>query len=183
MQLRSPQPADEPAKEPVRPAPAVARASFGVPAWVVAAKFGAAALLAVLGLVGLLERDGTQATIAFAAAAGLTVYGARYFVARERLRIEPDGLTVIRGYAGRQQVAWAELERVRVDRLTRFGARYEALEIDAGDHIAVLSRYDLGVDPEIALEAVMSSAQTLGGREPLGLDQVRLHDDRDREQD
>ncbi|HEY0000857.1 MAG TPA: PH domain-containing protein, partial [Actinoplanes sp.] len=65
-----------------------------------------------------------------------------------RLAADTDGVTVITGFAGRRRVAWAQIERVRVDRRTRRGLSSEMLELDAGDAIYLFSAHELGALPE-----------------------------------
>jgi Bacterial PH domain len=120
-----------------------------VPAGLIAWKLGALAVLVLLALAG---RDPTQRGVA--GLVGLAVAGflGRDLLARERLRADASGLVLVRGYAGRRRLSWAEVERVRVDERFRLGAQVRMLEIDAGTDIYLFSRYDLGVDPaEVAI--------------------------------
>ncbi|HLT10280.1 MAG TPA: PH domain-containing protein [Micromonosporaceae bacterium] len=124
---------------------------FRVPAQVTVAKFGTAAVLLI---AGLLFAEGASAGVALAAAVAVAAYGARDLAARERLRADAGGVVVVRGYARRRRLAWSEIERVRVDRRMRLGARTELLEVDAGDELYLYSRFDLGVDVADALAAI-----------------------------
>jgi hypothetical protein len=111
---------------------------------------GAAGLL----LVGLLaaRTDRVGPVLALVVAAGLAAWGVRDLVARDRLTADSDGVTVVTGYAGRRRLRWPEIERIAVDRRTRRGLRSELLEIDTGEAIHLLSRWDLGVPPEDVVE-------------------------------
>ncbi|MEU0522024.1 PH domain-containing protein [Streptosporangium sp. NPDC006007] len=62
-----------------------------------------------------------------------------------RLSADDEGLVVVRGFAGSERVPWSSVERIRVDRRTRLTSRTELLEIDTGEAIFLLSRFDLGV--------------------------------------
>jgi hypothetical protein len=128
--------------------------SYVVPTRVIVVKFAVAALLVVLALVALGSGERSQSVIGLVVASAVAVYAARDLVARERLRADPDGVVAVRGYAGHRRLAWSEIERVRVDARTRFGASTELLEVDAGEEIYLFSRHDLGVDPTDAAEAL-----------------------------
>src|SRR6185369_5967148 len=67
---------------------------------------------------------------------------------------DAEGVTVARGYAGHRRFAWSDLDRVRVDSRTRFGARSAFLEVDAGESLFFFSRYDLGEDPDDVLKVI-----------------------------
>lgn len=125
--------------------------SFAVPGRVIALKFGLAVLLLLLGLIGL---DRSQMVAGLIAALAVAAYASRDLVARERVRADRDGVVAVRGFAGRRRLAWSEIEQVRVDQRTRYGAGRELLEIDAGEEIYLFSRYDLGVDASEAAEAM-----------------------------
>jgi hypothetical protein len=81
---------------------------------------------------------------------GLAVYALRDLLAPVRLAADPDGVTVVSGFAGHRRLGWDEIERVRIDH-TR---RAEFLEIDAGESLYLFSRYDLGTSPTEALPAL-----------------------------
>jgi hypothetical protein len=119
----------------------------------VVAKFAAAVVVA---LVGLLASNRPALVIGLNAAGGLTNYALRDVLARERLRADAEGLVTVRGFAGRHRLAWADVERVRVDAHGRMGTRTQLLEVDAGDHIYLYSRFDLGVDPDEVANALES---------------------------
>ena len=125
--------------------------AFAVPTGVVVGKFAVAALLA---LVALTATNPSQVLIVIAAAAGVTLYAARDVLARERLRAGPDGVVAVKGYSGRRRLAWSEIERMKVQASSRLGARSEMLELDTGGELFLYSRYDLGVDPDEALQAL-----------------------------
>jgi hypothetical protein len=113
---------------------------------------GAAVLLVVGLLVG--RHDTVGLVIGIVVAAGLAAWGLRDLVAGERLAADPDGVTVVTGYAGRRRIGWPQIERIAVDSHTRRGLRSELLEIDTGEVIHVLSRWDLGAPPEEVADAL-----------------------------
>ena len=88
------------------------------------------------------------------AATAALAYAVRDVLARQRLHADAEGVVAVRGFATRRRLAWDQIERLGVDSRLRFGARSELLELDAGEEIFQYSRYDLGVRPEDALEAL-----------------------------
>ncbi|MFF0577409.1 PH domain-containing protein [Streptosporangium saharense] len=98
------------------------------------------AVLAVLNL-----DDPRGAILAGAAALVAAVLALRDLLAPVRLSADGEGLVLVRGFSGSRRVPWSEVERIRVDSRTRFTSRTEYLEIDTGEEIFLLSRFDLGV--------------------------------------
>lgn len=107
---------------------------------------GAAA--GVFGLVGVLGGDPVRLGVGLVAAVVLAGFAVRDLVAPVRLSADGTGVTVVRGFAGRRHIPWADVERVRVDVRRRLGLRSELLEIDVGSTLHLFSAYDLGVPPE-----------------------------------
>lgn len=67
-------------------------------------------------------------------------------ICRPRLRADHEGVTV-RGLRGPRHWSWpAVTVRVRQDR--RFGRTMRTLELDADPDLVVLTRFDLGADPQ-----------------------------------
>ncbi|MEV7330100.1 PH domain-containing protein [Micromonospora sp. NPDC093244] len=118
-----------------------------VPAGLPAAKLAGAVLLVALGLL-FADGDPVRVAVAALAAAAVAGWAVRDLVAPVRLAVAPDGLTVIRGFAGRRLLPWSAVEAIAVDRRPRFGLTSETLEIDAGDSLHLFGRYDLGANPE-----------------------------------
>ncbi|WP_176308586.1 PH domain-containing protein [Micromonospora sp. NBS 11-29] len=102
---------------------------------------GALALIA-LGLL-FAAGDPVPPTLAGLAAAGLLAWALRDVVAPVRLAVDQDGLTVVRGFAGRRRLPWATVEAIRLDRRSRRGHTAETLEIDAGESLHLFGRRDL----------------------------------------
>jgi hypothetical protein len=110
-------------------------------------------ITALLGFVvfvaaALLVHDKLGAVLLVIAALICALYGVRGVLAPVRLSADGEGLTVIRGYRGRARLAWADVERVTVQRRSRLGMRSQFLEIDAGEQLYLLSPYDLSTEPD-----------------------------------
>jgi hypothetical protein len=120
--------------------------TWRVPRKVPAVKLAAVAGLLALGLV-FADGDVVRLVLAAAVAAGLALWAARDLLAPVRLTADPEGVTLVAGFAGRRRLAWSQIERVRVDARPRLGISTQMLEIDAGDSLHLLSEYDLGVPP------------------------------------
>ncbi|WP_410810819.1 PH domain-containing protein [Micromonospora sp. 067-2] len=120
-----------------------------VPATLPAAKLVGAALLVALGLL-FADGDPVRLVLAILAAAALAGWAVRDLVAPVRLAVDPTGLTVIHGFAGRRLLPWSTVEAISVERRPRLGLTSEMLEIDAGDSLHLFGRYDLGTTPEEA---------------------------------
>ncbi|MEO3770721.1 PH domain-containing protein [Micromonospora sp. B9E7] len=118
-----------------------------VPAGLPAAKLAGAVLLIALGLL-FADGDSVRLVLAALAAAALAGWAARDLIAPVRLAVDPAGLTVIRGFAGRRRLPWPEIEAITVDRRPRLGLTSEVLEIDTGESLHLFGRYDLGTTPE-----------------------------------
>jgi hypothetical protein len=116
-------------------------------------KLAGAAALTALGLV-LGGRDPVQWAVIVVAATGLVLWAARDVVAPVRLAADPSGVTVVTGFARRRRLAWSQIERVRVDHRARLGVRTELLEIDTGEALYLLGRYDLDAPPGEAADAL-----------------------------
>ncbi|MFY1689051.1 PH domain-containing protein [Plantactinospora sp. WMMB782] len=127
-------------------------------------KLGAAALFVALG-VAFADGSPVRLGAGLLVAAVLLGWGVRDLVAPVRLAVDPGGVTVIEGFAGRRHIRWAEIERISVDTRARLGLSTETLEIDRGATLHLFSRYDLGVAPhEVAqvLRAVRATGPAGG---------------------
>ncbi|MEW1585114.1 PH domain-containing protein [Micromonospora vinacea] len=128
-----------------------------VPSSLPAAKLAGAVLLVALGLL-FADGDPVRLAVAALAAAGLAGWAVRDLVAPVRLEVDPAGLTVIHGFAGRRLLPWSAVEAIAVDRRPRLGLTSETLEIDAGNSLHLFGRYDLGATPE-EVAAVLRAAR------------------------
>ncbi|MEH0938776.1 PH domain-containing protein [Micromonospora psammae] len=127
-----------------------------VPAALPVAKLVGAVALVLLGLL-FADGDPVQVVLAVAAAVGLAGWALRDLLAPVRLAVDPDGLTVIHGYAGRRRLPWAAVESITVERRTRMGLAAETLEIDAGESLHLFGRYDLDAPPADVAEELRAA--------------------------
>lgn len=107
---------------------------------------GAVAVLVLA--VAFSRRDPVQWFLAIVVAIGLTGWALRDLLRPVRLTADQEGVTVVAGLLRRRRLAWAEIERVRVDHRERLGVRSELLEVDAGDALYLFSVHELGAEPE-----------------------------------
>lgn len=125
-------------------------------------KFTGAAALVALG--ALFAVDTVALVVAVIAALALAVWAVRDLLAPVRVAADATGVTVLTGFAGRRQVPWVRVERIRVDTRSRLGLRGDTLEIDAGDALHLFNTYDLDAPPaEVA--ALLENLRT-GQRPP-----------------
>ena len=119
------------------PAPAVAAA------WVLAALLALAAFLA----------DDNAGRLLLGLAAVLVSYIAAYgSVARPRLVADDTGMTV-RGLFASRHLPWHRV-KVRLTHTRRLGRETRTLELDAEEQLVVLTKLDLGADPEEVAEVL-----------------------------
>ncbi|MQA33428.1 PH domain-containing protein [Modestobacter roseus] len=121
---------------------------------------GETVALAAVGLalaVAAVFSDPAGRLLLGAAALLLGVVAVRDAVARPRLIVGPEGVTV-RGLLRATTIAWPAL-RVRLREQRRWGVRGRTLELeDARDDavLVVLGRRDLGADPAAVAEALLA---------------------------
>ncbi|PWU53780.1 hypothetical protein DLJ46_00640 [Micromonospora globispora] len=132
-----------------------------VPVILPVAKLVGAVVLVGLGLL-FAGNDRVQPVLAGLAAAALTGWGLRDLVAPVRLAVDPDGITVIHGFAGRRRLPWPVVEAITVDRRTRRGLTSETLEIDAGESLHLFGRYDLDAPPAEVAEVLRAARSAAG---------------------
>lgn len=122
-------------------------------------------VLAVIFLAGpwVVGASAASKLVGLVAGAGLVVSGIRDLLVPVRLRIDAAGLRVVTGYANHRELGWKDLERIRLDSRARLGLRTELLEIDAGEQVYFLSRYDLSMPPADALDRIRE-LRGVGGR-------------------
>jgi hypothetical protein len=126
-------------------------------------------VLAVLGLalaLAVVVLDPAGRILVGAGAGLLLALVVRDLLARPRLAAGPDGVDV-RNLTGSAHLPWARL-RVRVRDSRRLGIRSRTLELDTADGpdeegvLVVLSRRDLGTDPEEVARALRALDPTGG---------------------
>jgi hypothetical protein len=116
---------------------------------------GAAALVG-LGLI-FADGDRTRLALAGVVAAGLAGWALRDLLVPVRLAVDPEGITVARGFVGRRRLDWSAVEAITVDRRPRLGLSTELLEIDAGESLHLFGRYDLDAPPEEVADALRAA--------------------------
>lgn len=126
-----------------------------VPSRVIVLKALGAAVFCALIVIGYLNGEGRLVFLAVFGALACLVLTARDVASRTRLTATPAGVMVPRGFAGRAFVSWPEIDRIRVDTRSRYGARWELLEIDTGETVHLFSRWDLGEGAIPAAETLM----------------------------
>jgi hypothetical protein len=136
--------APRPPRPPKVDPDAAGTVSYRCPAYVPAVKAAVAVVLLVAATVAGEKRVLAVGTVG---ALALAVWAVRDVLNRVRLRADATGVTVARGFGSRRQLAWAEIDAVRVDERPRLGVRTTLLEVDADAEIYLFSRYDLGVEP------------------------------------
>ncbi|MUM17137.1 PH domain-containing protein [Mycobacterium sp. CBMA271] len=134
---------DNPSSAPVAewgPKPVgIAAAAF------VGTAFGIAAVFLVADAPGRL--------LALLAALGLLGFAAVSWRCRPKLRITADGLEM-QALTGITSLPRAAVDSVKVSEFRRLGRRARLLEIESGDRLIVLNRWDLGTDPRDVVEAL-----------------------------
>jgi hypothetical protein len=125
-----------------------------IPVKVPIAKLAVAAILAALGLIGT---EPWAVLVAAGPAAGLVAWAVRDLLVPVRLIADEAGVTVVTQFHRRHRLRWPAVERVRVE----VRRRYRALEVDTGEELYLLGRYDLDADlDDVAerLEALRTAA-------------------------
>jgi hypothetical protein len=119
---------------------------------VVVAWLGAAVALVLL----LLTDDAPGRLLAAVATLGLAAIGLFGSVARPRLAVDEERVTV-RGLTGKRSWPWQQVHRVRVVRHRRLGRDIPMLELDVlngEERLIVLGRFDLNADPDDVHEQI-----------------------------
>ncbi|MCW3840795.1 PH domain-containing protein [Micromonospora yasonensis] len=132
-----------------------------VPAVLPVVKLAGVLILVALGLL-FAGSDRVQLVLAGLAAAALAGWAVRDLVAPVRLAVDAQGITVIRGFAGRRLLPWPAVEAIRVERRTRRGLTAETLEVDAGESLHLFGRYDLDAPPQEVAEALRAARAAAG---------------------
>lgn len=101
---------------------------------------------AALALATLLADDNAGRLLIGLATLLVTYLAAFASIARPRLTADADGLAV-RGFASTTVLPWHEV-KVKLQTTRRLGREQQTLELDADDRLVVLTRLDLGADPE-----------------------------------
>jgi hypothetical protein len=117
--------------------------TWSTPAALVAGAWVLALLLAVATIIA----DDNAGRLLIGLATLLVSYFATFAtLARPRLTADENGLAV-RGFATTTHLPWHEV-KVKLQTTRRLGREQQTLELDADDRLVVLTKLDLGVDPE-----------------------------------
>ncbi|WP_227022987.1 PH domain-containing protein [Actinomadura rubrobrunea] len=135
-----------------------AQRRWRVPPAHAAVKAAAAAVLAAMAAVSAEDRQ--FLLLAGIAAVGLAALALRDVLAPVRVAADADGVTVVRGYAGRRRLAWSDVTAVRVDERRRLLTHTRLLEIETADDLFLFSFFDLGAD----VRDVAAELERLRGR-------------------
>jgi hypothetical protein len=146
VDLRAPTPEPEPSSGDTPDAgpdvPPATDASWRVDRRLTIAKLAGAAIFTLAAVVGY--PDPGQVIVVGLAAVLLAVLGVRDLLAPVRLAASPAGLTVVTGFAGRREIAWADVASIKVDARRGILLRSQVLELDTGDNLYFFGTNDLG---------------------------------------
>ncbi|WP_053732073.1 PH domain-containing protein [Nocardia sp. NRRL S-836] len=117
--------------------------SWSTPAPLVAAAWVFAALLAFATVVTTENAGRLLIGLATLLVSYLAAFAS---IARPRLSADADGLAV-RGFTSTTHLPWHEV-KVKLQHTRRLGREQQTLELDADDRLVVLTKLDLGADPE-----------------------------------
>ncbi|QCH21797.1 PH domain-containing protein [Mycobacteroides salmoniphilum] len=121
------------------------------------AGIAAAALVGVaFGIAVFLVADAPGRLLAAVAALGLLGFAAVSWRCRPKLRIVDEGLE-LQGLTRVTLLPRATVDSVKVTEFRRLGRRTRLLEIESGDDLIVLNRWDLGTDPRDVYEALRAA--------------------------
>ncbi|WP_078289622.1 PH domain-containing protein [Mycobacterium sp. D16R24] len=121
------------------------------------AGIAAAALVGVaFGIAVFFVSDAPGRLLATVAALGLLGFAAVSWRCRPKLRIVDEGLE-LQGLTRVTLLPRATVHSVKVTEFRRLGRRTRLLEIESGDDLLVLNRWDLGTDPRDVHEALRAA--------------------------
>lgn len=107
-----------------------------------------------IGLAWWFIADPERLLVAALVALVIATYAIRDVIWPVRLSVGRDGVMVSRGFVGRREIAWGEIERVRMDRRRRLGSTSEMLEIDIDTTLFLFSKHELDAPLEDVLTAL-----------------------------
>jgi len=132
-------------------------ASWRVDRRLTVAKLAGAAIFALAAVVGY--PDPGQVIVVGLAAALLAVLGTRDLIAPVRLAASPAGLTITTGFAGRREIAWADIASIKVDARRGILLRSQVLELDTGDNLYFFGANDLGAPCDEVVDRLRSLSE------------------------
>ena len=104
----------------------------------------------------LFVADAPGRLLASVAALGLLIFAAVSWRCRPKLRIADEGLEM-QGLSRSTLLPRTSVDSVKVTEFRRLGRRTRLLEIESGDRLIVLNRWDLGTDPRDVHEALRAA--------------------------
>ncbi len=117
--------------------------SWSTPAPLVAAAWVLAALLAFATVITTENAGRLLIGLATLLVSYLAAFAS---IARPRLSADTNGLAV-RGFTSTTHLPWHEV-KVKLQHTRRLGREQQTLELDADDRLVVLTKLDLGADPQ-----------------------------------
>ncbi|MGV0625140.1 PH domain-containing protein [Mycolicibacter minnesotensis] len=115
---------------------------------------------ALLLCAGTLSTDLPGRVLAGVAGVGMLVFAGFSWRSRPKLALTFDGLAV-RGWFRTRVFTPASLTRLRVTEFRRIGRTQRMLEIETcDDQMLILSRWDLGTDPNNVLKTLLAAGYT-----------------------
>lgn len=102
----------------------------------------------------------TQMTIMGLGTAVLLVLALRDVIVPVRLAADAEGIRVVRGFATLDRVAWADIERIRVDTRIRLSSTSRLVEIDTGETLYLLGASELGAPVDEVVQTLLRMSET-----------------------
>ena len=100
------------------------------------------------------------------AAVGLLVFASLSWRARPKLAITDDGLR-IRGWSRTQALRRSDIKIIRITEFRRLARKVRLLEVDTvDDRLLVFTRWDLGTDPLVVLDALTAAGYAGSSQAP-----------------
>lgn len=122
-----------------------------------------AAALTALGAVWMALTGDRVGTLLFGVVTlGMGYLGVTATVLRPRLQADGHGVTV-RGVRGERRLPWAELT-VRISRTHHWGRESTTLELDHGESMILLGRWELGSAPTLVAEQLEAARPRRPGK-------------------
>lgn len=115
----------------------------------------ATGILGLVAVASLVFTDGPGRVLLGLAAVLLVGVSVADLLWVPRLAVSVHGI-VVNAPTARRTLDWAAVEAVRVDERSRMGRLSRTLEIDAGEHLIVLGRHVLGIDPAQARDLIVA---------------------------
>jgi hypothetical protein len=120
------------------------------------AALGAGGVVMAIASVTL-ATDAPGRLLAGVAGLSLILFASISWRARPKLAITTDGLTM-RGWWQTTTLRRPDIKLIRITEFRRIGRKVRLLEVDTtDDHLRVFTRWDLGTDPLVVLDALTAA--------------------------